>query len=380
MLRSRSGRLIRLILAISSMLLIAFYVIVAIVSGAEPPLKPFQGWIALVVPPTDTTDQVRLSVSPSVAGGSGQHPEVEYDISVCGTAPFTGMLLMGGAARLVGPQRTAQVSNAPTAVTTAVSAQHLSGLVGGPALENPIALGVIDALPVQLSGVVACAPEQAAATGFATGTPVTFSGRLREPVRRQFSLLGMHGPRQSQSWPLIGRFPGVSPILLGAFSIDGLPDEWMRARVLGVQVDVGTLTTKAAVEASSPQIVDTQSLDWRSQTPVAPFARLVDLDDQATWQETLVFASTLLGIAASVLAAMLLELGIRRRREAIDLDADGRPVIATPVGLPAADSRPQRRAIPPGTDRVAVALVAAIIILGRATKSRLGGLPRRSGR
>jgi hypothetical protein len=102
--------------------------------------------------------------------------------------------------------------------------------------------------------------------------------------------------------------------------------------------------------------------------PIALFGRLVDLDDQSAWQEALVFASTLFGISASVLAAMVLELGPRRRKAAtVGRQAEIRPATTVPVS--ALSSRPSQPATRPGVVQAAVA-VAAAFILGRATRSK----------
>jgi hypothetical protein len=81
-----------------------------------------------------------------------------------------------------------------------------------------------------------------------------------------------------------------------------------------VEVEVGRLSTRLSIESSRPQLADSQALGWQTLTPITPSARLLDLDDQARWQQWLVAASVLLGVAASLLAALLFEWAPRKRR------------------------------------------------------------------
>jgi hypothetical protein len=45
-------------------------------------------------------DQVKLMAAPLVPGGPGQRPTLSYQVVVCGTQAFSGVLLLGGNARL----------------------------------------------------------------------------------------------------------------------------------------------------------------------------------------------------------------------------------------------------------------------------------------
>ena len=45
-------------------------------------------------------DQVKLEAIPLVPGGPGQRPTLSYQVNVCGNQPFSGVLLIGGDARL----------------------------------------------------------------------------------------------------------------------------------------------------------------------------------------------------------------------------------------------------------------------------------------
>ncbi len=221
-----------------------------------------------------------------------------------------------------------------------------------------------------------------------------FFGNTRElhrsaasPNEQQFNLLGLHGPREAQSWPLVGRLPSpVHERSLGNFIIDGLPGQWARPVPLIVHVSVGDVTSRAAIESSRPQLSDTQELTWRTREPITPSARLVNLDDQARWQQWLIAVSVGLGVGASVLAAMgCLEVATRRvqsqkeasRTVVFDTlarhgpDGTGRaPRSETSVDSPLGEQRgAQTDVIAKRAHAIGTALaVLAAFIIGRATK------------
>ncbi|MDT5334478.1 MAG: hypothetical protein QOF31_5775 [Mycobacterium sp.] len=145
------------------------------------------------------------------------------------------------------------------------------------------------------------------------------------------------------------------------------------------------MTSRAAIENSRPQLSDTQELTWRTRAPITPSARLVNLDDQARWQQWLVAVSVGLGVGASVLAAMMLEVATKRvqsekessRTVVFDTlarpgpDDTGRaPRSETSVDSPLGEQRgAETDAIAKRAHAIGTALaVLAAFIIGRATK------------
>ncbi|MCW2518501.1 MAG: hypothetical protein JWR46_1120 [Mycobacterium sp.] len=141
------------------------------------------------------------------------------------------------------------------------------------------------------------------------------------------------------------------------------------------------MTSRAAIENSRPQLSDTQELTWRTRAPITPSARLVNLDDQARWQQWLVAV----GVGASVLAAMMLEVATKRvqsekessRTVVFDTlarpgpDDTGRaPRSETSVDSPLGEQRgAETDAIAKRAHAIGTALaVLAAFIIGRATK------------
>jgi len=336
-----------------------------------------------MVPEHPAAHQILLSVFPTTPGGPGNNPSVQYVVAVCGPSPFAGTLLMGGAARMYAPTQT----DVARLETHPVSPQSLSGNVFDISSGEEAQLGPVDAFQIQMPSVSECPPGLADSDPpNMVGTPVTFTGQLRHPTRQQFNFLGLHGPREAQSWPLVGRLPSpVHERSLGNFIIDGLPGQWARPFPLIVHVSVGAVTSRAAIESSRPQLSDTQQLTWRTRAPIAPSARLVNLDDQARWQQWLIAVSVGLGIGASLLAAMVLEVATKRvqsqqeasRTVVFDTlarpgpDDSGRaPRSETSVDSPLAEQRGAETAVTAKrTHAIGTALaVLAAFIIGRATK------------
>lgn len=284
---------------------IVWYFIVASVAGALPSTPAFPGWVTVLVPTTSETHQVRFVATPLVPGAPGAHPTVTYLVSVCGTSPFHAVLLMGGAARL-----TNATFAASDLTTKPIMPTSLKGTLDVPATGDSLVLSDTAWVPIDIPSVVACAPSGTA--GFATlGTPVEVTGNLRAPVRHHPRVIWAT-PRESQSWPLIGRPPGVSSNDLGEFRITGIPGSWSRPVQFTSQVSVGNLGHNVQVESSQPALESTETLSWSTSTPIAPSARLIDVDEQALWQSRLTTAGIGLGIGCSLLAALPFEIAATR--------------------------------------------------------------------
>lgn len=311
----RAPRIV-LILAVS-MPMVAAYIAVADMATRSPSAEAFPGWVAAVVPAYHPTAyKAYLSVTEHDSDVEGTAPTAVYNLALCldparamdsgpprFEQPLQAMLLMGGDARLKSPMYTPpnRIEMQP------VAPQALSGLVDLGS-GSKVDLGPVDALPVNISDIVECVPEliKQDPPGF-VGTPVTVTGRLTGTLRHQPSLLGLDGPRFSESWPLVGALPSPVPkTVAGTYRFEGLPNDWVRPAAQVIDIYGGELPARTAIEDSRPALSSPTAVQWTSRTPIAPSARLLDLDRQGRWQQALVAATLLFGIATSLLAEPLL--------------------------------------------------------------------------
>jgi hypothetical protein len=364
--RRRLTWVARGLLALLSLVAITFYVVASTVSGVGAPARPFNGWIAVLSHVGEESHQVRISVSATTPGGLGARPGVRITVTVCGPSAYHGVLLTGGNARLLDIR---QAIPGPTGFEMRrVHPAQLSGRIGDLSSGDVVGVGWTDAIRLAVPRVTECLPQKAGVAPAELGTSITFVGQFSEAVQLRPSILGFHGPRQSETWPLIGRIPGVPSTSLGSFLVDGLQGQWARPIRLDVRVDVGSLGLRAAVEASRPQLVDSESLRWEAETPIQPFARLVDLHDQETWQHVTVAAGIALGVAASLLAALLLELigPVRQRDRHCPANGSNGDAARVQESQRIADQSQSRRS---GSALVALA-VAYLVVRARRRRGR----------
>lgn len=129
-----------------------------------------------------------------------------------GNQPFQGVLLIGGDARLshVRGIPALGLSNA----NGQSSSQNLPDLTfldegTGTGLD----LGPVQAIHLTMSHPGRCASNYSAEQTLPPpflGQSQVIAGQADAPVQRQWRLGWWSGPRSSQSWPLVGDFPGVS--------------------------------------------------------------------------------------------------------------------------------------------------------------------------
>jgi hypothetical protein len=98
-LRSPIGVIIVLLVRAAS---IAVFATISATVNGEPGTSPYQGFVTVLQPAGSSfsVDQVKLIAAAAVPGGPGQKPALSYDVNVCGTQPFKGVLLIGGNAHL----------------------------------------------------------------------------------------------------------------------------------------------------------------------------------------------------------------------------------------------------------------------------------------
>lgn len=102
----KSGKGFRALLGVTAILLaglasIAFHAAVSATVNGEPSTSAFPGFVVLLQETGRfSQDQVKLVATPMVPGGPGQRPALSYQIAACGNQSFSGVLVIGGNARL----------------------------------------------------------------------------------------------------------------------------------------------------------------------------------------------------------------------------------------------------------------------------------------
>jgi hypothetical protein len=290
---------------------IVAYGAVSGVVNAPAPTQAYPGWIAVLQPSHEAIpEQVEISVEALQPGAPGDHPALKYTVLVCGDRPFRGVLLIGGQARLDHPV-VVDARRVSSADTTIVGAPRLDDLpnitIGQDATSWD--LGPVQLLHVAIDQLTPCTGAASSEQPLQAGTGEMVGGLARAPVQRPARYFGLFGPRSSQVWPLVGRFPGVSPDILGEFRrIRGLSGSWMVPPTLHNQVSIGSLAARVSLDLAVPPLTDTSRLVWNSFSPLRPAVRLTDTEVMAAWQQGLVVAGIFLGIGGSLLDSLLFEL------------------------------------------------------------------------
>lgn len=307
-LRSWPGIVVILLLGLASVL--CYLAISATVNG-EPSTAPFNGYLAVLqTAGTFSTDQIDLAAAPLVPGGPGRHPALLYSLAVCGGQPFSGILVVGGDARLAQPTTTPALGS-PTAIARSgiTDVPHLAFLDEGK--DAVINLGAAQVIRLHVSRPGRCesAYSRRQTPPPFLGRAQIITGRAAAPVQRHWLAGWWAGPRASQSWPLVGGLPGVSPQDVGAFrALSGLRGSWNLFVRQYTSVSVGTLGSRGLVEQARPQLASSTNLNWQSKQQLQPVAVISDSIALSAWQNWLVAAGVFLGIGASLLASLLYDL------------------------------------------------------------------------
>jgi hypothetical protein len=348
------------------------YVVLSLVTNAQPSTSANPGWVALLQPGSPSgSGEILLRAEPAVPGAPGDHPAVIYSVLACGDHPFRGVLLLGGQARLDTPvvrdqHMISSADRVPTAPHVTAVPDLTLGLVGtvwrlGPAQEIPI---VIDQPTPCLGPAGADQPFMGGTVG------ATVSGFAQGSIQRTGSVCGINGPHTSQVWPLIGGFPTSLPGIVGLFTgINGLQGTWSVPAVLHKQVSGGSLTARTTVDVAIPPLSDTSKVVWDSATPIRATVRVTNIDDVNWWQNWLIGSGILLGIGASLLASLLFEW-LRPAREG----SPTAPITTTHPNAHAGESKPARKETPATSAPTRITALVAIAIL--AVVAYVLGRPR----
>jgi hypothetical protein len=269
----------------------------------QPPPAPFPGWIAVLEPANTatTTTQVQLQVVPLQPGAPGSHPALSYSVVACGPLPFSGVLLVGGDARLSKPRLLAPSGTSLASIAKAEILDAGSGQL--------IPLGAVQTLRFTLAPIHC---NERFSPGTATsgifGPSAEIAGLAGHSVVQPARFGLWNGPRSTQSWPLLGAPPGIASTDLGEWRVTGLPGSWGRPLDEYVRLNAGSLTTIGSLEAARPSLVDLTQLSWASTSSFQASARLLDTTALGEWQTRLVVVTIVLTLAGSLLAAVLFDL------------------------------------------------------------------------
>ena len=305
-LRSRIGVAVIILAGLVSA---GCFAAVSLTVNGVPSTTPFSGFVTVLQPAATSIsqDQIKLIASPLVPGGPGQHPGLSYAVAVCGPQPFRGVLLIGGDARLSHLKATPALGNSATEDSGARNLPSLTILDEGSDAE--LDLGPVQAIRFTMNHPEKCvsryaADEQPPPTFLGQSQVIT--GQPAAPVQRLWHLGWWSGPRNSQSWPLIGNLPGISPNDLGEFqALTGLSGAWNRPLRQYTTVSAGGLLPRAIVDQAQPQLASSTVLNWDSAQPIEPSATVTDTASMNIWQNWLVAAGIFLGIGGSLLASLL---------------------------------------------------------------------------
>jgi hypothetical protein len=269
-------------------------------SSSFPTVADFPGWIALFQPEGQLASyaQTTLRVRPLVPGGPGVGPRIEVTVTACGQGRFDGELLLAGDAGVVDPG-----SVFPSGV-------HLDTLHAATLEDSSFGVSVdlSGVRRVRFGGVI----EQVCVPGGQVGQVlVQFVARLGHPTLLRKRSLWFESARQVQSWPMLGAVPAFNIQSLGEFSGTGdLAGAWTRPRSLNVDLGIGTLGATVLVDSSSPPLTASDNAHWQQTTPFRAKLSLVDQRSIAGLQNWLSVSGILLGVFASIVAALLLEIGL----------------------------------------------------------------------
>jgi hypothetical protein len=189
---------------------------VAATINGQASLSPFPDWVAVLQGgPFQTADRLGLIVAPAVPGGPGTHPKLSYIVTACGTRPFQGVLLLGGAARLTqvstSPSR-AEAALFPPGGTPAPRVVEMSDLVFYDASDEVFPLGRVQVAYLTLEHPTRCLTSKG---GPLLGESQGVSGLAQAPVERHWVGPWWNGPHSSEVWPEVGAFPGPTVTDLG---------------------------------------------------------------------------------------------------------------------------------------------------------------------
>jgi hypothetical protein len=309
------------------------YVALGMTVNGQPSSQPFPGAVAVLQPSGQASgDVVQLEVDSQIT----DQRQLQYVVQVCGPVPYSGELVMAGAARLSHAQ--ARLTDWQGVTTRPFTRGVYVVAMTDTAHDNGLLANMRDPQLVSFSFAKPPSCPLGPLTNPMLFNGLVVSGRPGAPVNQSWtSPFGWwHGPQVGQAWPLSGTLSwsavGDGPILweISAASVPAI-GEWVTPPVQNVLIvpELGStqpwsgladgIPLNWTIDATEPAADQPgsalapanpgifQPLGWSSSTPIAPTARFTDRASLATWQNFVVVAAVGMAIGGSMLASVAFE-------------------------------------------------------------------------
>jgi hypothetical protein len=285
------------------------------------------------------------------------HTRLQVELTVCGgQSSIEGVLVFSGDARLSSPVQLGGIGDLKPAPLEVV---HSLSTVGQELTGVPLEL-----LRFQLDDIPSCVTPEEGQGPVPLGTGIIVGGRAQSPVVEKA------GARYWIAPPQVGAIPGVSSNQLGVFHFDGPSPSYYRDidRSNEVRYEMSDRFSRDFVRPDPVgQAESSASLEWQAKkASIVAHAMVVDLDEQQTTQNLLVFWSIMFGISGSLLATMIWELLFKGTQDAASVKGDGLAVTGDEAAPGDDDDRRSEGATDKATLRyapiVAIALGLKLLI------------------
>jgi hypothetical protein len=296
--RRRLG--LALAVTLSGVSIIAYIAISITENAPAPTVSQTFDWIAVVQPTTEShADKVTLDAQAIL----GTSPEIGYEVTACGPHPYTAYLLLGisRSIRLFYADQIPSGANISSPLPSRI--RHVS-IRMQQTLQNrtrtiTVPYGEVEQVSVKISDIFPCGASP-------TQQDEIFANEPFPPPSFQKRWVGpfglWHGPRITQSWPLVGG-DGAGPLM-----ISGSPGKWVPPTNEHVDIRESNFSPNWSIGSAVP----TPSLTnvgpvWSSRTAIAPTAEFIDTPSTALLEDWVVIIAICFGIGGALLASLLVD-------------------------------------------------------------------------
>ncbi|MFF4799729.1 hypothetical protein ACFY1U_15120 [Streptomyces sp. NPDC001351] len=326
------------------------------VSDASPDWKRNEGAINVIERQGDASHEVKLIAAPG-SELTTHEPKINYLVIVCGKGKFSGFIILEQEARLINPVMSPEIS--PVKGAWSVGLGNTSDIIGSAGPDSNTA----QAFKVDIPDVAPCidsSNQTPQPTDPWLGTPLELSGKTSTQVGYVGRYAGFDGPKEVESWPLIGAFSAPSTSVTGVFQGAGkLSGSYARPPRFLSQVNAN-IPMSLHVESAEPQPATTAGLTWQSFSAIAPIAEMTNEDVATRWQDATATAGICFGIGAAIFSTEFLGW-LRKKRDENDQAASRENPLEEPTSL---QSTAAEESIAQTGDRSAVYRAAVAIGIG----------------
>ncbi|MFI9276157.1 hypothetical protein ACIGXM_36580 [Kitasatospora sp. NPDC052896] len=298
---------------VASLASVPAFLVASMVGDATPEWQPYAGSVNFIENSTDSLHSVKIEAS-IIGDPKAAEPRMSYRAVVCGKGSFSGFLVFRGAARLRGAEYSPEITQLGGAWSLGLvpSDSKIMDRIG-PSSQ------VAQAFKLSISETAPCAPGTSGGAAQPSdpwvGTPVEVDGNSMGRILYVGHRVGLEGPKEVETWPLIGAFDVPSQSMLGEFEGSGvLAGKYMRPPILLTQVDAN-IPFGTHVDSARPEPSSTAGLTWDSFSSTGPVAELTNEDVATRWQDWTVFTSIWFGVGAAFLGAVVFEWARLRNKE-----------------------------------------------------------------